>query len=809
MITCIHFGRRHPPGCYDVRVYCDVMVSVLGCASLRMPPQRFYTASRPSRHRSSLILSLYIYLSPYLCYSNELDRGHEPLLKVIRYDIICAGKTQTVLAMLNVFHMVRYNRYYESLARRAQQRLIDIMKGPRRSIGPRTPFAGLQSLSLDDLLSAQSQSFKTNVELLQKPRILVCSPSNAGVDEIIARLMERGLMDGNLKTYRPDMLRIGRSLQIRAAVKDNLALDVKTNEYLMLTPEKLHARIAFLESQIDRVKARLAKASRDVRSASTQGEADPALLFSPGFVTFLVNELESKSNLLLDLERAHALRRYQELKKDGQDRGRGELLAFLRKSFVEQAHIIFSTLSGAALSVLSGVRFHTMVIDEAAQSVELSTLVALMRDVHHCVLVGDPRQLPATVFLNSESTSLYEKSLFERLESAGHPKLALRIQYRMHPMICEFPSSHFYEKSLQNGASVLLPSYSPAYHANPRFRPFLFFDVSGGVREGSYSNARERRCVLEHIRSLLQEFPEISPGDVGIITFYNQQKRLLQQDISEARWLRPSEEQLEEGELPQKKLEVSTADGFQGREKDIIVISCVRSASATGRRGIGFVADIRRMNVALTRARHALWVFGDASLLMASSKSWAALLNHAKAKGSFVSSRELSTSDPSLSARTTRNHQSSQRPPIRPIQSKSSASDRSNVHRSRLPSASAPLRAPLRPHLRPSLHQPPYFRASGATRTQPRPLLREHEQIPLPHERRYRDRRGQGQEPHNRRRGQRRAHAPEPQLDSNHRHGQRPLPGNPARVRQRPGHGPATYRPGGHGRGPQKRWFLR
>ena len=101
-------------------------------------------------------------------------------------------------------------------------------------------------------------------------------------------------------------------------------------------------------------------------------------------------------------------------------------------------------LFSSALNSALANRFDLQVIDEAAQSVELSTLVALRHNVAHCVLVGDPRQLPATVFMVSPNKRLYERSLFERLEAAGNPVLTLRTQYRMHPQISRFPAAHFY-----------------------------------------------------------------------------------------------------------------------------------------------------------------------------------------------------------------------------------------------------------------------------------------------------------------------------------------------------------------------------
>lgn len=140
---------------------------------------------------------------------------------------------------------------------------------------------------------------------------------------------------------------------------------------------------------------------------------------------------------------------------------------------------MFATLSGAGSDLLSELNrpFDAMLIDEAAQCVELSTLVALRHGVKHVILVGDPRQLPATVFMRSEHARLYERSLFERLENAGHRVLTLDTQYRMHPEVSMFPSSHFYQAKLRNGDNVVTSQYNKIFHGSTHFKPFLFFDT--------------------------------------------------------------------------------------------------------------------------------------------------------------------------------------------------------------------------------------------------------------------------------------------------------------------------------------------
>ena len=118
-----------------------------------------------------------------------------------------------------------------------------------------------------------------------------------------------------------------------------------------------------------------------------------------------------------------------------------------------------------------------MVIDEAAQSVEPSTLAGLQLGSSHAILVGDPQQLPATIFNVSGRNTKYDRSLFQRLEEAGHDVHLLNTQYRMHPAISDFPRRIFYDGKLLDGPNVKHPEYgNPLKRAV--FRKFQAFQVS-------------------------------------------------------------------------------------------------------------------------------------------------------------------------------------------------------------------------------------------------------------------------------------------------------------------------------------------
>ncbi|GFR51045.1 hypothetical protein Agub_g13209, partial [Astrephomene gubernaculifera] len=282
----------------------------------------------------------------------------------------------------------------------------------------------------------------------------------------------------------------------------------------------------------------------------------------------------------------------------------------MRVAILDEANIVCSTLSFAGSSVFYRLsrKFDVVVIDEAAQAVEPSTLVPLVMGCKQVYLVGDPVQLPATVISTRAVEQGYDCSLFKRLQTAGYPVRVLDTQYRMHPDIAAFPSSEFYSGRLLNGEGVLEETRQP-WHSQPAFGPFAFYDVAG--REStppggaSIMNKAEAHMVLVVYRELVHAYPQLRrTASVAVISPYKAQVKLLRDSFRTAL-----------GEEAARLVDINTIDGFQGREKDICIFSAVRSPVAPkkgGRRpGIGFVADERRVNVGLTRARCSLIVIGN------------------------------------------------------------------------------------------------------------------------------------------------------------------------------------------------------
>lgn len=393
----------------------------------------------------------------------------------------------------------------------------------------------------------------TVVELIRREvrrgrRVLVTAPSNTAVDNLLERLVERG----------EEAVRLGHPARVTPAMRAH-TLDFLVEDH----PDYRIARKMMKE------------ALRLFREADRYTRAKPP----PG----AKQEARQEAKGLL----AEARRM--------EDRAAANLL--------DSARILCATTTGLDGAMLGSRRFDLAVIDEACQSTEPGCWIPLLR-CDRVVLAGDHCQLPPTVVSREATAGGFHRSLFERVLADLGPGVARRldVQYRMHQSIMEFSSREFYDAGLTADASVRehVLAGLPGVLATPDTEtPIRFIDTAGASydeereQDGeSRWNPREAERVREEVRRLLDA--GLPPRDIAVIAPYAAQVRRLREL------------------LPQPALEIDSVDGFQGREKEAVVISLVRS-NPEGE--IGFLADVRRMNVALTRARRRLVVVGDSATL--------------------------------------------------------------------------------------------------------------------------------------------------------------------------------------------------
>ena len=426
-------------------------------------------------------------------------------------------------------------------------------------------------------------------------RLLVCAPSNAAVDELVMRFKE-GICTMEGKNEKVSIVRLGRSDAINASIKDvtleelvNARLNVVAPKQagergiydIMKEHKEVSDQVHALRLQMDQTRAK-GQAVSQADEQSLQG-------------------LKNKK-LHLSSQIDHAREKQKTISRDGELERRR-----IQQSILDSAQIIFATLSGSGHEMLQSlnIEFETVIIDEAAQSIELSALIPLKYGCSKCILVGDPKQLPPTVLSKEAARFQLEQSLFARMEK-NNPRDVhlLDTQYRMHPEISLFPSKNFYEGRLRDAVDMAKLRARPWHHSSI-LAPYRFFDVKGmqttSSRGRSLVNIAELEVAMQLYDRLITDCRQYNfAGKVGIITPYKGQLRELRSRFSRRY-----------GEGIVSKVEFNTTDAFQGRESEIIIFSCVRASTG----GIGFLSDIRRMNVGLTRAKCSLWVLGDSETL--------------------------------------------------------------------------------------------------------------------------------------------------------------------------------------------------
>jgi ATP-dependent RNA/DNA helicase IGHMBP2 len=455
------------------------------------------------------------------------------------------------------------------------------------------PLNHVQQLAVHKILAAQELAIvhgppgtgktTTLVEAVKaliaagEQQILIVAPSNTAVDLLSTKIAAEGL----------NVLRIGNPARVSTELL-SLTLDHKIADH----PEKkqlkeLKKRASEFKNMAHKYKRNFGRAEREQRNA------------------------------LLDESR--------KLMKDA-----GRIEEGLTEHLISKAQVITATLVGANHYTIRDLTFNTLIIDEAGQALEPACWIPLLK-AKKVVFAGDHCQLPPTIkssvaAKNGLSTTLFEKCV------ALHPEsvVLLEEQYRMNEVIMGYPSKIFYQEKLRAHASVagkLLVSNDP---------PLEFIDTAGcGFTEKqdgtSLSNAEEAEFLVKHLSKYLSELHQTydlaNLPEIAVISPYKTQVYVLRELISQSTVLTALT----------AKISVNTVDSFQGQERAIVYISLTRSNSE---RNIGFLSDIRRMNVAITRAKQKLVIIGD-SATISSSAFYANFIQYAEDAGVYKSAWEF------------------------------------------------------------------------------------------------------------------------------------------------------------------------
>ncbi|WEJ94805.1 DEAD-box type RNA helicase [Yamadazyma tenuis] len=487
---------------------------------------------------------------------------------------------------------------------------FSLIQGPPGT-GKTKTILGIVGYSLEDTSgTASAVMVRTGPAKISKDqKVLICAPSNAAVDELVLRLKE-GVINSSGKLISPSVVRLGRSDAVNSAVRE-FTLEELVERRLAeknLPDPKRDGALKQEHIKLTAERRVLIESKRKPGLDDSEQEKIEAKIRE-------ITKTRNKISQQLDTERERATiaHRTKEIERRQ-----------IQEGILNNAQIICSTLSGSAHDFLSGlsIKFDKVIIDEACQCVELSAIIPLRYGCQQCIMVGDPNQLPPTVLSQEATRYSYDQSLFVRMQST-YPESVylLDVQYRMHPQIAAFPSKNFYDGKLKDGDGMLEKNSRPWHNLFP-LSAYRFFDIVGSQRQNEFSkslfNTAEATVALEMVEELMHILPDKQfSGSIGIISPYKEQIKVLKRTFTR-----------KFGDLILNEIDFNTVDGFQGQEKDIIIMSCVRANEAGG---VGFLSDVRRMNVALTRAKSSLWILGNAASLTR-NKNWKNLIEDARSR---------------------------------------------------------------------------------------------------------------------------------------------------------------------------------
>lgn len=432
-------------------------------------------------------------------------------------------------------------------------------------------------------------------EVIRNNKVLVTAESNAAVDNIVERLYDM---------YDLNITRVGYPQKVSEKI-------LSTTHIHKIENHKLNKKIKEYEIKKNNL-IREMKNYTVPNAKNRQGLSDNTILIHAESNT-------TKNNIPIEKMKSMATYIKKQQKVDEYKKKIKKLENEIIKDILRKSQVILTTNSTSASDILKDETFDVAIIDESSQTVIPSVLIPISK-AERFILAGDHKQLPPTV-KSDEAKMELEITLFEKLmELYPEKKVLLNMQYRMNEILMEFPNLEFYNGELKCYDKVKNISLSCIGQKYDKDSPLIFIDTSNLKNNYEYqypsSKSKINRLEAKIALDITNDFIDlgISPDNIGIISFYADQINLIKKRIN---------------------VEVKTVDGFQGREKDLIIISTVRSNKNNN---IGFISDLRRINVAITRAKKKLIIIGNINTLK-HDETYNKLIKYCKKHDAIISAK--------------------------------------------------------------------------------------------------------------------------------------------------------------------------
>ncbi|MBR2558097.1 MAG: IGHMBP2 family helicase [Methanobrevibacter sp.] len=457
---------------------------------------------------------------------------------------------------------VPYISYIDESLNESQKRAIENALSCQNFFLIHGPFGTGKTRTLVELISQETR---------QNHKVLATAESNAAVDNILERLMENKKLN---------LTRLGHPLRVsKHNVTQTLAYKVENHE--------LNEKIKKIHKKIDKL--------FEKRSVFTK--PTPQYRRGYGDHDILYNASKGKGGRGISPDKMKSMAKWIEVSQEI-DEAHDEIKRIenkMIKDIINKSDVILSTNSSAALESIANTKFDVAIVDEASQATIPSILIPISK-ASRFILAGDHKQLPPTII--SDMAHELENTLFESLiEKYPFKSQLLNVQYRMNRLLMKFPNQEFYNNGLKSDSSVDEITINDIIDGNNEEEALLFLDTSN-IDDYGETHLKDSKSIVNKLEaniavSIANDYitAGVSVDDIGIISPYADQVKIIQDKTD---------------------VEVKTVDGFQGREKEIIIISTVRSNNWGN---IGFLSDLRRLNVAITRAKRKLIIIGNKETL--------------------------------------------------------------------------------------------------------------------------------------------------------------------------------------------------